>query len=184
MCPNGYYMDPILNTCSVSSFILPNCPAGTYYDSNGQKCMNCSANCVNCTSNTICTSCSRGYNVSNGVCMTICGDGVIAGSETCDTGYNPQPGCIQCNVVQGYSCVGQPSVCSLIQTPPSNLTTNTISSSAPSLSLKGNVSLNSNNIFLSLLTNPTFTFPNPTIMQNFIQATYVNTLRPVTYCVQ
>jgi hypothetical protein len=94
VCPNGYYMDPISNTCAVSTFIVPSCQSGTYYDNNAQRCLNCSANCAACTSNNSgCTACSRGYNLNNGVCVAICGDGVVVGSETCDTGSNQQPGC-------------------------------------------------------------------------------------------
>lgn len=183
ICPDGYYMDPVSNICAASNFNLPSCQSNAYYDTNAQKCLNCPNNCAICNSSNTCASCNKGFGVNNGVCQTICGDGVIAGSETCDTGgVGAQPGCNQCRVVQGYTCVGQPSVCTLTQT--TNSTNPSQPNSSPRLSLRGNISLNSNNIYLSLLTNPTFTFPNPSVMQNFIQATYINTLRPVTYCVQ
>lgn len=35
-------------------------------------------------------------------CSTICGDNILAGSEACDTN---SPGCIQCTVVRGYTCL-------------------------------------------------------------------------------
>jgi hypothetical protein len=177
-------MDPVSNTCAASNIIIPSCQSNAYYDTNVQKCLDCPATCATCRGSNTCATCSRGYSLNNGVCQSVCGDGLVVGSETCDTGViTVQAGCIQCKVVQGYSCLGQPSLCSPILTP-NNTIPNPPNPSAPRLSLKGNISLNSNNIYLSLLTNPTFTFPNPSIMQNFIQATYVNTLRPVTYCVQ
>ena len=65
--------------------------------------------------------CQGGY---MGVCtgtMTLvapppeyCGDGAITGSEECDDGNNdPADGCdASCQIEPGWSCVGQPSVCS------------------------------------------------------------------------
>lgn len=48
--------------------------------------------------------------------MTTCGDGVIAGSEECDDGNaDPDDGCAPtCSVEGGWSCTGQPSVCTTI----------------------------------------------------------------------
>lgn len=47
-----------------------------------------------------------------------CGDGVIQGQETstfahelCDAGTVGDPGCVGCNVVFGYLCEGEPTVC-------------------------------------------------------------------------
>lgn len=175
-------MDPITNNCAVSpSFVVPSCANGSYYDNRTQKCTACGASCTSCAFANTCLSCANGYVLNGGICLPFCGDGIIVGSETCDSNV-PQPGCINCQVTAGYSCVGQPSVCSPKQT--NNTTPNTTNPSIPRLALKGNISLNSNNIFLTLITTPTFTFPNPNAMQNFMQATYINTLRPSTYCVQ
>lgn len=40
-----------------------------------------------------------------GTCVaTVCGDGVVQGLETCDTGGNPDAACVECRVVPGYTC--------------------------------------------------------------------------------
>lgn len=44
--------------------------------------------------------------------------------------------------------------------------------------------MNTNNIFITLRTTPTFTFPNPTVMQNFLSSSFVSTFKPTTYCAQ
>lgn len=54
----------------------------------------------------------------------------------------------------------------------------------PSLSQKGNFTMNTNNIFIVFQTNPTFTFPNTVEMQNFIKANFTNSIRPTYYCNQ
>lgn len=181
VCPNGFYMDPIANICQRSTFVVPTCSNGTYYDNSTQKCLSCPATCTACVSSSSCTSCSTGYALNAGLCQTRCGDGLIFGSETCDSGSATSTGCQNCQVVNGYKCVGQPSVCSAVVQP--NPPTPTPTNNAQ-LSMKGNPSLNSNNIFITLQTNPVFTFPNPTAMQNFIRISFLNTLRPSTYCVQ
>jgi cysteine-rich repeat protein len=44
---------------------------------------------------------------------SVCGDGVIEGSEECDEGAgDSDPGCsVTCKVVHGWTCTGEPSVC-------------------------------------------------------------------------
>jgi hypothetical protein len=39
-------------------------------------------------------------------------------------------------------------------------------------------------VFITLKTNPTFTFPNPTEMQSFLKATFPSGARPTVYCSQ
>ena len=48
-----------------------------------------------------------------GVCNAVCGDGVVAGGETCDDQNQTNgDGCsAACTVEAGYSCAGSPSVC-------------------------------------------------------------------------
>ena len=46
------------------------------------------------------------------------------------------------------------------------------------------VNVNSNNVFITLKTTPTFTFPNDTAMKNFIQSTFPPGPRPTMYCLQ
>jgi len=48
----------------------------------------------------------------------------------------------------------------------------------------GKINTNSNNVFITLKTNPTFTFANPTEMQNFIQTTFSAGPKPTVFCNQ
>ncbi|MDP2339482.1 MAG: hypothetical protein Q8O67_00880 [Deltaproteobacteria bacterium] len=52
----------------------------------------------------------------SGQCAGVCGDGAIDGSETCDdTNTTSADGCSSsCLVEAGFTCVGQPSVCSSV----------------------------------------------------------------------
>ena len=96
------------------------------------------------------------------MCKPKCGDGLIIGDETCDSGSRFDAGCQGCRIQTDYTCNGQPSVCSLLvavapvapEVPPATL-------SGASLSQVGKVNINSNNVFVTLRTNPTFTFANP-----------------------
>lgn len=44
---------------------------------------------------------------------TNCGDGIIDTTEGCDTGANASVGCVNCQIVDPWSCQGAPSVCVL-----------------------------------------------------------------------
>jgi hypothetical protein len=46
------------------------------------------------------------------------------------------------------------------------------------------VNVNSNNVFITLMTNPTFTFLNPTDMQSFIKSDFPSGPKPTVYCSQ
>ena len=48
----------------------------------------------------------------------------------------------------------------------------------------GAISVNSNNVFVTLKTNPTFTFNSPTDMQTFIKAVFPGGQRASVYCNQ
>ena len=39
-------------------------------------------------SNSVCNGCSPGYNLQSGLCQSICGDGILAGTEQCDDNNN------------------------------------------------------------------------------------------------
>ena len=45
-------------------------------------------------------------------------------------------------------------------------------------------SVNTNNIFVALKTNPTFTFPNNEVMRNFMKSAFGSGVRPTVYCLQ
>lgn len=108
--------------------------------------------------------------------ISLCGNGAINYNlgEACDDGnLRNGDGCSSsCTVETGYKCSGQPSVCSLVPT--------------TSLSLVGNVSINMNNVYLVLQTNPTFTFANQSAMESFMQTGFPsgNSLLPAVYCAQ
>ena len=109
-------------------------------------------------------------------------------------------GCISCQVQSGWTCSGQPSVCRSNTPAPQPTPTPTPSPSpAPSnnsnnnssgvnnlrpLYQSGTANINSNNVFITLKTNPTFTFPNPTEMQNFIKSSFPSGPKPTVYCSQ
>ena len=98
-----------------------------------------------------------------------------------------------------WNCSGQPSVCaSNTPTPapaptptpapapaptPSNNGSSGVSNLAP-LYQSGNATINSNNVFVTLKTNPTFSFANPTEMQSFIKADFPRGAKPTVYCSQ
>lgn len=178
VCPSGSYLSPIYNIC-VQAPIITACTVAQYYDNLSGKCASCSENCINCTAANSCSLCTNGYRITfNGSCQTFCGDGLIIGTETCDPGINPNPGCIGCAVTPGYNCTGQPSICQIINIPiQPNIT-------ADSLTLSGKVNVNSNNVFLTLASTPTFTFPTVSAMQSFIQVAFKNSIRPTVYCQQ
>ena len=165
-CPFGYYMDAY-GTCQKLVLQNINCPTGQYFDNNS-GCLPCRPTCKTCKSANQCITCaSVGFTPNQqGVCNPICGDGLIVGSEKCDAGNLPTPGCISCQIQSGYVCSGQPSVCrSTAPIPPTPTPTpspSPASVGSTALTQVGSASINSNNVFISLQTNPTFTFSNPT----------------------
>lgn len=197
-CPDGYYKDTY-GICSQLVLKPINCPDGQYFDST-HGCVTCPGSCRTCKSATQCLTCSTaGYAPnSQGTCVAKCGDGLIVGAETCDNGNVYSAGCVGCQIQPGYTCSGQPSVC-VSNTPaptttPSAPSTNTnggiktTGESTPSntaaLYQSGKTTINSNNVFITLKTNPTFTFANPTDMQNFIQTVVNSAQKPTVYCSQ
>jgi cysteine-rich repeat protein len=167
-CPNGFYKTTS-GVCEKLVLQAISCPSGQYFDSSN-GCQACSPTCATCKSATQCLTCANAGYLANpqGVCTTICGDGLIVGAETCDTGKSSSPGCSSCQIQSGYTCSGQPSVCrsnAPIVTPPvpqnKTIQDPPISSGA-GLSQVGKTSINSNNVYVTLKTNPVFTFNNPT----------------------
>ena len=182
------------------------CPDGQFFDSN-LGCQACSPTCKTCRSTNSCITCSASGFVANsqGLCTPNCGDGIILGTETCDSGSSYTAGCLNCQIQSGFTCSGQPSVCRQINptpapvvpttpvTPPTPVTPvtpvvpvvpTTPDAASGSLVQVGKVNINSNNVFITLQTNPTFTFANPTEMQNFIQSNFASGPKPTVYCSQ
>ena len=192
-CPTGSYKD-LYGVCQKLELKPIECPDGQYFDSS-RGCVACPGSCKTCSSATKCTSCAIiGYAPNSaGQCVTKCGDGLILGAETCDTGNAYSAGCVNCQVQTGYTCSGQPSVCKsnvvpVTPTVPTNPTpvtpvTTTIPTTAQALT-KVDLKINTNNVFVTLKTNPTFTFDNPTEMQNFMKVEFPSGPKPTVYCSQ
>jgi cysteine-rich repeat protein len=162
--------------CQVYNVPPITCPNGQFLNP-ASGCVPCPTGCTSCSSASVCRTCTTGYSLSaNGLCtltpVSVCGNGIIQPGETCDTGSVSSPGCINCQVQSGYTCNGQPSVCVLV--PPA----------LPALYQSGTTSVNSNNIYITLKTNPTFTFSSTSDMQNFIQSAFSNNPKPTVYCSQ
>jgi hypothetical protein len=175
VCPIGWYWSGTLSYCLQLPPGPTYCPQGQYFSNTTQNCTLCPNYCSNCSSSG-CVSCMSGYYLNaNRICQDSCGDGIVTALEACDTGSVPQPGCISCRVTAGYTCSGQPSVCVPTTQPP--VVTNT-------LTLFNTPSVNANNVFISLKTTPTFTFPNEDIMKSFIRVDFGNSPRASVYCLQ
>lgn len=201
-CPTGFYMDSY-GICQQLVLKAITCQDGQYFNSN-TGCEACSPTCKTCKSANYCTSCSAtGFSAnSQGLCVAVCGDGNILGLETCDTGSSYSSGCVGCQIQSGWSCSGQPSVCRanapVVQpTQPTQPTqpqvpiipetgsgSSDTASNAATLVQVGKINTNSNNVFITLKSNPTFTFANPTEMQNFIQTTFSAGPKPTVFCNQ
>lgn len=197
-CPTGFYKDNF-GVCQQLVLRPVTCQAGQYFDSN-RGCIACPGSCTTCSSATVCTACvTSGFAPnSNGVCAPQCGDGLIVGNETCDSGMTFSAGCVACQIQSGWSCIGQPSVCRSNtpapqptpqptpspQPSPSPAPTPAPANNTRSLYQSGNANINSNNVFITLKTNPTFTFANPTDMQNFMKSSFPSGPKPTAYCSQ
>lgn len=53
------------------------------------------------------------------LCVTVCGDGIVAGAETCDdeNGVDGDGCTANCTIEEGYACEGSPSVCTITDAP-------------------------------------------------------------------
>ena len=80
---------------------------------------------------------------------------------------------MNCNITQGWTCRGEPSVCERI--PVVNRS---------NLAQEGLVNVNTNNVFVTLKTNPTFTFADESERQNFIKTDFGSGRKPTVYCSQ
>jgi cysteine-rich repeat protein len=98
----------------------------------------------------------------------VCGNRRIEAGETCDDG----------NLINGDGCSSKCQIESLPS--PTNSTTNNINRG---LSVVGNISTNTNNVFLSLKTDKTYSFVNEDEKKNFIKARFPDSkLVPTVYC--
>lgn len=191
-CPTGTYKDNY-GVCVINVLRPIDCASGQYFDTT-RGCVACPGSCKTCSSATQCLTCAtQGFSAnSQGVCMTTCGDGLVMGAETCDTGNSYSLGCINCQIQQGYTCSGQPSVCRAptvptVPTVPNTPTvprTPTAITTGSALLQTGSTTINSNNVFVTLKTNPTFTFDSPTEMQNFMKSDFGSSFKPTVYCSQ
>jgi len=78
-CSDGLYINNY-GVCEKVPITPVTCDAGSFFDSS-KGCVACPAGCKSCSSATVCTVCLQGgYSVVNGVCQTVCGDGLIAGT--------------------------------------------------------------------------------------------------------
>ena len=69
-------------TCTYTTYLQCNsCGGGLNLTGNACTSSSCSSfpNCATCTSD-VCQSCVSGFAISNGVCISKCGDGVVTSS--------------------------------------------------------------------------------------------------------
>lgn len=71
VCPSGFYLQT--NSNGVSNCFVQ-CPSGTYLDTTAHVCHNCNVSCVNCTgpNDNNCISCSDGFALWEGRCLSAC----------------------------------------------------------------------------------------------------------------
>ena len=196
-CPDGEYKNNF-GVCEKLILRPVDCPDGQYFDDN-KGCVTCPGSCKTCSSASKCLTCATAGYAPNqeGKCTPKCGDGLIIGAETCDTGNSYSSGCINCQIQQGYTCTGQPSICRaprppVTPTPTPNPPTPPTqppvqpptTPSNPALYQSGNSNVNTNNVFITLKTNPTFTFNDETERQNFLKTEFASGPKPTVYCSQ
>lgn len=85
------------------------CPSKTFKQTN--RCQDCQNYCLNCSSLSSCKQCERGFDLINGNCVEICGDGRKF-TQACDDGNKVDgDGCSSvCTVESGYICQGGSSI--------------------------------------------------------------------------
>ena len=195
-CPDGFYKTNF-GVCERVVLRPVDCSAGQYFDSN-LGCVACPGSCKTCSSASKCLTCaSSGYSPNSaGICVPHCGDGIIIGTENCDTGNSPSAGCRGCQIQTGWICSGQPSVCrSNIQVQPPvvqppvvqpPVTTPTVPTGTANLYQFGPVKINSNNLFVQLKTRVAFTFKNDDESSKFIKSNFPGNSGPLpsVYCTQ
>ncbi len=106
-CPDGLYLNNY-GVCEKVTLTPITCDAGFFFDSN-RGCVACPAGCKTCTSATSCTACSQtGFQVVSGLCQTVCGDGLIGGTEQCDDNNKlSNDGCsATCTIENLWTCTG------------------------------------------------------------------------------
>ena len=186
ICPSGFYKSSY-GICEKLVLQPVDCPDGQYFDET-VGCRACSGDCKTCKSADVCSSCvANGYEADSfGKCVPKCGDGLILGDEKCDTGSSYSAGCINCKIQTNWTCSGQPSSCTQTSVTPTPTPTPTPNPPVlgSTLTAVGMPNINSNNVFITLKTNPTFTFANPTEMQSFIKASFPEGPTPTIYCSQ
>lgn len=106
-CSSGFFCDAIGQCISTSCIPVSN-PCGIRVCGTATNGTCGQVNCGTCNSGFTC-------NVTVGQCISDCGNGIINAGEGCDDGDTTSgDGCSStCTVENYYSCVGQPSVCTV-----------------------------------------------------------------------
>jgi cysteine-rich repeat protein len=101
------------NTLAIYNSTAPACIVNCYYVN---YCDNCTIGTINDSEGVQCEGCSPGFSLdlTNNLCLEVCGDGWVVGAEQCDDNNTDNgDGCSSsCTLEQAYYCIGQPSNCS------------------------------------------------------------------------
>lgn len=84
-------------TTTAGNFVCQACVAGyalRVIDGTCQPCSSFKPYCLLCINSAICSSCPAGFALLAGSCVSVCGNSVVTGLETCDDG----------NTVDGDGC--------------------------------------------------------------------------------